>query len=253
MGECRQAIDNDDLNECFERLNRARDILTQGAQSLKNGPVMEASFAKQYYDGLLDIACVFNRAVTRKHGLGWVGQNEARSVFPNDTAGATCKRDFCSCLKSELSVSGQEQMVLISNVKSVKVVKVKRAPSIGLHIIDDKVDNILMGKSGFGLSVDGAFHRWPVRAKMELNSIGELATIGFNENPIRVIETDSQIMNDISNHSRGVFRELGDEIYGQVLLSTLVYLSSHGFSVSSYVSPQNCFELNHVIIGPFYF
>lgn len=240
-----------------ERPNRARDILAQGSQRIQNRPILKLSLAEQYRQGVLQIATVFKVPPNSAHHAAIFpesrNQRSALGVPHHSDGHGTTFHGQNPVLREVDSKSGGDQkLVLICDVKGVKVVKLVPAAGEWFQFIQDKVDNRLLWFGLCGLSFKRTFNRFEISSEGEFNVSPKDAAIIFDQNPVSVIEADPEVMDSVSDDGWQRARKFSSKTPDGQMPRVQLLLGSHGFGVRSDVASEYRFELADVVIGSFY-
>ncbi|WP_162998050.1 hypothetical protein [Brevundimonas lutea] len=240
-------------------LNRESAVRAKRFKRFQYPSVPKGAFTEQYRQAILEIACVYQ----------WpeLAAQECRFIRDDETGNALFRAgDYTIPAPSDVSENNgslvrqrdtypgrKKQLVLIRNIKSVKVVEGEFPAGKGLQFTEDIIEHLPVGSVAFGLSVDGAFRRWPIPEEGELNPIRPRPVVVLDHHPIGVVQRDAEIVNRITEYERCAFRERQPQAGLPELPRLWVEFTPHGFEVRPDVSCKSLFKLVDVMVGPFYF
>lgn len=244
-------------HQCSEAYDRAVAVVSQGTKRFEYPLIPKGSLTEQYDEGRLQVACVLDwPTLASERGLSSHLKTSAPLFGALDGYGL----DAAQISHEKLSASFQDhtqfgrkkQLVLVRDVQVVKVVQGKFSAGKGLHFTPDVV-NSGGTRSVWGLSRDGAFRAWPVFAERELDVPIPLPAVVLDHDPVRVIQADAEIVNNVADDQRGAIWKGQPEAGLPELPRIWVEFTSHGFDVRLDVTSKSLFKLADVMIGPFYF
>lgn len=238
-----------------EAYNRAVAILAKSAKCFQYPTVPKGSLSEQYHQGLLQIACVLDRpSFVSEHVL--VHGEDELSFSPliraqNLVSSRIDNHNSIFVGQSKAQHCRDKQLVLVRDVKVVKVFEGKLATGKGLQFVDNEINRSL-ARSVWGLSFDGAFRAWPVESEGELDELGPCPPVVLDHDPVRVIQADTKVVDHVSNDQGRLIWD-GEPEMSSCLPRIWVEFAPHGLEVRLDVTSKSMFKLSDVLIGPFYF
>jgi len=160
--------------------------------------------------------------------------------------------DYCA-VGEVVGGSGQDTLVLVSNVEAVEVEKAMLASGEGLDFVTDEVNDFGAGAvSGFYVSLNGSLLRLPVFGEGKAREFSGGVPIGFNEDTVSVIKGGPEVMQGVSEHCGKVFRDWGASDGPSLFQRALLIIDRESFNVVRDEAGEHRFKLIDVLLGPFY-
>lgn len=229
------------VHEYREALERGKDALA----------FKSVDFTKSYVEGRLSIFLRYKPVASIDHNgrevlVVWAHDGEAGNREAGARSAAVDDGHFSAI---DDGPTRDEQMVLVGDVESVDAVEFASVLLEGFYLVQNKGDRVIAS--------DGALQFVSLQRACCVDSvIGEreecvpvdLATIGFHQRAVRVVQGTPQIVDSITDYGRGVEWKVADTAFPTVVVA----IASQGAGVRPCVSPNNRFELVDVMIGPFH-
>ncbi|MGA9657834.1 MAG: hypothetical protein WBQ60_01865 [Asticcacaulis sp.] len=226
----------------------------QTNERLKNALVFKGlSFCEAYVEGRLRIAMIY-----RPHTISEAKGRSLMAVIGNNAeAGqvshwAPISATQLHLIDSQNGLSGDEKVMLISNIEPVNSVEFTTVFLEGLYDVKDMIEYGLGGLGSCFLSIGGSYRILPSVPERKLRPLIDSAAVGFNQNTVCVIKGTPEVMDCVTDDSWRIYRQSTSDTFGLFPITTLV-LSAHSVHVLTDIGVNNAFELVDVMVGPFYF
>lgn len=238
--------------EDVERFNCAR---LKGPDGLQNAVTLEGlTFSEAYLKGVLWIALKYRTSTALEaekfSALALV------HLKGNPLNAPTCFRpgviDSIEPLYCKAGGGWNQNKVLVGNVELVQPVETQLPAFVWLYLVEDcSSDLVAWGNSLLFMSVDGAFKRLPALVKWKPSPLAKSRAVGFTDDVVCVIESDSEIMQGIAKNGWRMFGEGGGRVGLPCFQKAVLALGAHSFHVIRDKLPENGVELVDVMFGPF--
>lgn len=228
-------------SELTERLKAASNVIRKHLERTDDFALSELPWSEQYADGKLTVLAELCGAADPD-----ADSTNKRDAFKgNAAAPRAIERNF---LRMKRRRDWNDGGVFVLNVELVQFVKAELSAGDGLKFSENKFNGIHAGVSARWLSSDGTFYRLSVPAKWKHRSPAWSAAVCGCEDCIRVVESDSEIVNCVTQDRGDVSGE--HSIQGHIS-AVLLGPKTLVFSRSKFI--EYGFEVGDVMIGPFQF